>query len=417
MSVRGCSGMDSIKRANHRWPHAGGQTADSERTGQARRYGLSSAARIANGAQPFERRLQESHPDEHDAPDSEPNSTPPMPIQKFFAGLDIGGTTIKAALVDQNANQIGPLVEVRSLVKEGYQKTFEQLDAAIDQLCQNAKVARDAVGGIGLDVPAPSSNGVIWGRANLGDDWVGTDIRNNYSSRSGVPVFMTNDCNAAAVGEYALRKMHVGSLLLVAPGTGLGGGFVLPGGRCYEGMNGLALELGHVTVPFREDDGSLPQCSCGLTGCLEAWVSLMALRRRLALELIKPEWKNHALNTIAIPVEEKAFKLRDLASAGDALARKLFRQQGNILGYALGDIVRSFDPGLVVIGGGLAESDFRDDFMGWVHEGFAERAWPAYIQSPIDPSHKTTRFEWANGGDGAAAIGMAYTAHELYSRP
>lgn len=339
-----------------------------------------------------------------------------MPQAQFFAGLDIGGTTIKAALVDQNAVQTGPLVEVRSHVKEGYRKTFEQLDAAIAMLCENAGITRDVIAGIGLDVPAPSSNGVIWGRANLGEDWVGTDIRREYSDRAGVPVFMTNDCNAAALGEYAIRKMHIGSLLLVAPGTGLGGGFVLPGGRCYEGMNGLALELGHVTVPFREDDGSLPACSCGLTGCLEAWVSLMALRRRLALELAKPEWANHPLNADPLPVEEKAFKLRDLASGGDALARQLFRQQGNILGYALADIVRAFDPGLVVIGGGLAEADFRDEFMNWVREGFVERAWPVYIQSPVDPAHKTTLFEWAVGGDGAACIGMAYTAHELFSK-
>lgn len=339
-----------------------------------------------------------------------------MPQPRFFAGLDIGGTTVKAVLVNQDVEQAGPLVEVRSLVKEGYRKTFDQLDAAIAMLCEQAGISRDAIGGIGVDVPAPSSNGVIWSRANLGDDWVGTDIRKGYSERAGVPVFVTNDCNAAAVGEYAIRKMHVGSLLLVAPGTGLGGGFVLPGGRSYEGINGLALELGHISVPFREDDGSLPACSCGLTGCLEAWVSLVALRRRLGLELTKPEWADHPLNADPHPVEEKAFKLRDLASGGDALARRLFRQQGNILGYALGDIVRSFDPGLVVIGGGLAEADFRDEFMDWVREGFVERAWPAYIQSPIDPTHKTTRFEWATGGDGAACIGMAYTAHELFGQ-
>lgn len=337
-----------------------------------------------------------------------------MPEPKFFAGLDIGGTTIKAVLVDSKAEQVGPLIEVRSHVKDGYHSTFDQLDVAISMLCKNAGITREAIGGIGLDVPAPSSNGVIWSRANLGDDWVGTDIRQEYSARAGVPVFVTNDCNAAALGEYAIRKMHKGSLLLVAPGTGLGGGFVLPGGRCYEGINGLALELGHISVPFHEEDGSLPACSCGLTGCLEAWVSLVALRRRIGLELEKPEWADHPLNADPLPVEEKAFKLRDLASAGDALSRQLFRQQGNILGYALGDIVRSFDPGLVVIGGGLAEADFRDEFMDWVREGFVERAWPAYIQSPIDPDHKTTLFEWATGGDGAASIGMAYTAHEMF---
>ena len=199
----------------------------------------------------------------------------------YFAGLDIGGTTVKAILVDSQGQQAGTLVEVRSLVKDGYAATFGQLEVAIEQLAAGACVERGAIAGIGLDVPAPSSDGVIWGRANLGDDWVGTDIRGLLSARLGVPVYMTNDGNAAAVGEYALRKDHSSSLMLVAPGTGLGGGLVLPGGRCYEGVNGMALEVGHVSVPFREDDGSLPTCSCGLTGCSEAWVSLVALRRNL----------------------------------------------------------------------------------------------------------------------------------------
>lgn len=332
----------------------------------------------------------------------------------FYAGLDIGGTTVKAVLVNHLAEQAGPLTEVRSHVKDGYEATFAQLDSALDQLAAGAGIERSAIAGIGLDVPAPSSDGVIWGRANLGADWVGTDIRGKLSARTGVPVFMTNDGNAAALGEYALRRKHFGSLMLVAPGTGLGGGLVLPGGRSYEGANGMALEVGHVSVPFREDDGELPVCSCGLKGCTEAWVSLVALRRRLGLELAKPQWTSHPLNEGAVPVEEKAFRLREFAEKGDALAVQIFKQQGFILGYAIADLVRVFDPGLVVIGGGLAETSFRDQYMEWIAEGFADRAWPVYLRSPLDPEKVTTQFEWAIGGDAAAAIGMAYTAQELF---
>lgn len=332
----------------------------------------------------------------------------------YFAGLDIGGTTVKAVLVDASAEQIGPLVEVRSQVKDGYEATFGQLENALDQLAAAAGIECSRIGGIGLDVPAPSSNGVIWGRANLGDDWVGTDIRGRLSERVGVPVFMTNDGNAAAVGEYAMRKDHTSSLMLVAPGTGLGGGLVLPGGRVYEGVNGLALEVGHVSVPFREDDGSLPVCSCGLTGCSEAWVSLMALRRRVGLELAKPQWADHPLNHGEATIEEKAFRLREFAEAGDELAVSIFKQQGFILGFMIADLVRVFDPGLVVIGGGLAETSFRDQYMAWLEEGFAERAWAVYRFSPLEPDKQTTRFEWATGGDAAAAIGMAYAARELF---
>ena len=338
-----------------------------------------------------------------------------MPNPKHFVGLDIGGSTIKSVIINSTGEQVGGIVEVKSLVKNGYEATFGQLDAAIAELCANAGITSEDIGGIGLDVPAPSSNGVIWGRANLGEDWVGTDICAKLTERTGIPVTMTNDCNAAAVGEYAIRNKHLGGLLLVAPGTGLGGGFVLPGGQLYEGANGLALEVGHISVPFREDDGSLPACTCGLTGCMEAWVSLVALRRRLAIELAKPQWEFHDLNNELGTIEEKAFQLRTLAENGDALAISLFRQQGHILGYGIADLVRVFDPGLVVLGGGLAEAKFRDQFMEWLKEGFNDRAWSVYRHSPIEPEKATTVFEWAAGGDAAASIGMAYTARELFA--
>jgi glucokinase len=335
-------------------------------------------------------------------------------VTSYYAGLDIGGTTIKSILINDSGDQVGDMVEVSSRVQDGFEATFTQLELALDALAHGALTQRDAICGIGLDVPAPSSDGVIWGRANLAADWVGCNIRDRFSDLVGSPVYMTNDGNAAALGEYAMRRKHHGGLLCVAPGTGLGGGLVLPGGRAYEGANGLALEVGHISVPHREDDGELPMCSCGLLGCAEAWVSLMALRRRLALELAKPKWSQHPLATDQTSIEEKAFRLRDFASAGDPLAAQLFKQQGLVLGHAVADLVRVFDPGLVVIGGGLAEATFRDQYLEWVLEGFDSRAWPMYRYSPLDATQRTTRFEWATGGDSVAALGMAFTARELF---
>lgn len=333
----------------------------------------------------------------------------------YFAGLDIGGTTVKSVLIDAEGDPVGDMVEVRSLVTKGYEATFVQLEAAMDQLIGTAGIRRDQIAGVGLDVPAPSSEGVIWAQANLAPDWVGTNVRDLFSKRiGGVPVCMMNDGNAAAVGEFAVRKNYLGSLLLAAPGTGLGGGFVLPGGRAWEGANGLALEVGHISIPHREEDGTLPRCSCGKHGCLEAWVSLVALRRRLTIELAKPEHAAHPLND-GSPVEERAFRLRDFAENGDPLATALFRQQGNLLGYGLADLVRVFDPGLVVIGGGLAETGFREQYLEWVREGFRERAWPVYLKSPLDPSVTTTRFEWAAGGDSAAALGVAFSTRDRFA--
>lgn len=333
----------------------------------------------------------------------------------YFAGLDIGGTTVKAILLDEAGDRVGDLVEVESRVKEGYESTFGQLEVALEQLTSPFGISARQIRGIGLDVPAPSSDGVIWARANLAANWVGANIRDLFSHRLDIPVYMTNDGNAAALGEYAVRKQHEGGLLLIAPGTGLGGGLVLPGGRAYEGQNGLALEVGHVSVPHREESGELPLCSCGLCGCLEAWVSLVALRRRLGVELAKPENAAHPLNDKST-LEEKAFRLREFATKGDKLAIALFRQQAQILGYGLADLVRVFDPGLVVISGGLAEMNgFRDDYLGWVREGFEERSWPVYLRSPMAPEKETTRLEWAIAGDSAAALGVAFSARQRFA--
>ncbi len=253
---------------------------------------------------------------------------------RYYAGLDIGGTSVKAVLLHREADRAGAVVEVDSHVKDGYQATFSQLEVALDQLAAAAGISRSQVAAVGLDIPAASSKGVIWERANLGDDWVCTDVRSALAERLGVPVTTTNDCNAAAMGEYVLRK-HSGCLMLVAPGTGLGGGLILEDGRIYEGANGLALEVGHASVPFREEDGTLPDCTCGQKGCAEAWVSLLALRRRLSIELAKPQWAAHPLQDPALDIARKAYRLRDHAARGDELAVSIFKQQARILGYVL----------------------------------------------------------------------------------
>ncbi len=139
---------------------------------------------------------------------------------KYFVGLDIGGTTVKSMLIDADGAQVGDIQEIRSHVKEGYRKTFEQLDESLRLLSEANKVELNDIVGIGLDVPAPCNNGVIWGRANLSEDWVGTDICGEYSEQVGKPVYMTNDGNAAAFGEWlpsgspgrpALRRSRNGS--------------------------------------------------------------------------------------------------------------------------------------------------------------------------------------------------------------
>ena len=175
----------------------------------------------------------------------------------------------------------------------------------------------------------------------------------------------------------------------------------------YEGTTGLALEVSDITVPFEEDDGSVPADALGRERCLEAWVSLVGLRRTLQIKLSQPKNASHPLNLESSTIVEKAFKLRNYAEKGDPLAVEIFKRQANILGYGLADLTSLFDPGLIVIGGGLAETSFRDWYLEAVEEGFHKRAAPFYRFSPIPPYQKTTTFEWAIGGDKSAAYGAA----------
>lgn len=333
-------------------------------------------------------------------------------MSKYFAGLDIGGTTVKSMLVDEAGKQVGKMVEIRSHVKEGFRRTFAQLEESMRLLGEQNGVTQDSIAAVGLDVPAPCSKGVIWGKANLSDDWVGADICAELADEIGKPVVMMNDGNAAAYGEWLLRDNKDSGLLFVAPGTGLGGGLVLPGGIPYEGTYGLAMEVSDITIPF-DENGQIPADATGRERCLEAWVSLVAIRRQLQIELSKDENQEHPLAKADSPIEEKALQLRDYAEKGDALALEIFQKQAHILGYGLGDLVSILDPGLIVIGGGLAETGFRDWYLDAVKHGFDNRAAPFYKRRPIPPHDPTTTFEWAIGGDSSAAFGVARKAMDL----
>ena len=244
-----------------------------------------------------------------------------------------------------------------------------------------------------MDVPAPSCDGVIWGQANLNKDWVGVNVRDAFAKSIGKKkVFMTNDGSAAAYGEFALRRRKIKGMLFCAPGTGLAGGLILENGDIYEGCNGLALEIGHVSSPFRED-GKLPKCGCGKEGCVEANVSLVALRRQLAAKLKLAKHKNHPLNKEnASASRAKAFKLRDLADAGDRLALELFDHQGFVLGYALGDQAHELNPEVIVVGGGLSEAGFRETFMDSIKRGYAETRTALLPEEPAETARADHHF-------------------------
>ena len=136
----------------------------------------------------------------------------------YYAGLDIGGTTIKAMLVDSAGKQVGNIVEVRSLAGKGHRKTFGQLKKALASLCKNAKITEKAVGAIGLDVPAPCSDGVIWDKANMAADWLGVNVRDTFAKASEI---LTGGTPLRSV-DFSDRELeHLKPLFLISKGSSI----------------------------------------------------------------------------------------------------------------------------------------------------------------------------------------------------
>jgi len=214
----------------------------------------------------------------------------------------------------------------------------------------------DAVGGIdkikGIGVGAPNGNyytGNIEFAPNL--PWKGViPFATLMSEKFGIPAALTNDANAAAVGEMtygAARGMK--DFIMITLGTGVGSGIVIDGKVVY-GHDGFAGELGHVNV--MRNNGRL--CGCGRSGCLEAYASATGVARS-AREILETNTKDSLLRNI--PVEDITSKdVFDAAMQGDEVAKEIFSFTGKILGEAFSDFVAFSAPEAIILFGGLSKA-------------------------------------------------------------
>jgi len=289
------------------------------------------------------------------------------------AGLDVGGSTINATLLD-SAGQfiVAEMAESPSLVREGPDKAIESLVRSLDDVLKITGTPRRAVLAVGLDTPGPvTSDGVISskGATNFANpEWRGFDVRTALEDRLGIHVVFNNDANAAAL--YAHHK-HFGpelagqrSSVSVIVGTGLGGG-VVESGKVIRGAAGMAGELGHIWLPM---DGLLapgqpmPICNCGLPGDAESIASLTAIEKNL-LPYWLTQYPGHEL--ARQPASAAARLVRAYGEAGDQLALSIFEQQAMAIGRLLTIAANFTDPHVYLLGGGVVEAApaFRDWFI------------------------------------------------------
>lgn len=266
----------------------------------------------------------------------------------FVVGIDIGGTNTVFGIVDARGTVLASssIKTQKHAVLDDY---IEELYQALSTLLKDNGVA-DKIKGIGVGAPnAIYFTGTIEHAPNL--PWKGViPFADILSSKFGVPVSITNDANAAAIGEMtygAARGMR--DFIMVTLGTGVGGGVVSNGSLVY-GHDGCAGELGHLIV--RRNNGRL--CGCGNTGCLEAYCSATGVART-AREFLESRKDASLLRDMA-PEDITSKDVYDAAVSGDQMALDIFKFTGEILGEALADFVKVTSPEAIIVFGGLAKS-------------------------------------------------------------
>jgi glucokinase len=286
---------------------------------------------------------------------------------RYGVGVDIGGTKIRAALVAGNGDVLRKLdiPTDPELGADGAGDAVGLLLAAVDQ---KPEAIGAAVAGF-ID-----QSGRIAFAPNL--RYSNPEIGPVLSRRFGLPVVVVNDANAAAWAEHRCGAgRDVGNMIMLTVGTGIGGGAIVEG-RLYTGSRGFAAEFGHVPV---SPDG--PVCACGASGCLEAVASGTALGRTARQQI-----KDHPGSLLmdmagGDPRKITGAMVGKAAGSGDRFARELLRDIGVWLGIGLTGLAKAFDPGRVVVGGGVAEVGpfFLDAAVQEMARRFAGQVAPPHV--------------------------------------
>ncbi len=296
-------------------------------------------------------------------------------MKKLAIGIDIGGINTAFGLVDEKGD-----LYAESVISTKKYPYFEDYPAYVADLCEALHTMADSVSFeyelAGIGVGAPNANyhlGTIETPANLwkyrpeesGCDearrifHLADDIARSFP---GTKVLMTNDANAATIGEMVYGNARgMKDFVVVTLGTGLGSGFVANGEMIY-GHDGFAGELGHVIV-----DHNGRQCGCGRRGCLETYVSATGIKRT-AFELMAVMTEPSELREIAFQ-DFDASMISTAAAHNDPIALEAFRRTGEMLGRALADIVTITSPEAIILFGGLAKAGkFLFDPTQWYME-------------------------------------------------
>ena len=269
----------------------------------------------------------------------------------YVVGVDLGGTNVRAAVVDKSGKIVGE-GRIDSRAMDGLDITIGQTITAIRMAIDNSPVDIKNIAGVGMGVPGThkSEEGIVVWSPNF-KDWNGVQLLAPIKENLGMHVYMGNDANVAALGEYAFGAGQGAKVMMMFTlGTGIGSGLVIDG-KSYIGVTETAPEMGHSIILA---DG--PRCSCGRYGCVEA------LARRDAI-IDRAARKAH-LGRYTSLLEKSGHDLRyitpamiaEAASEGDEVALETLEETGYYLGIAVSNAINILNPDKIVIGGGIAQA-------------------------------------------------------------
>lgn len=278
----------------------------------------------------------------------------------MYIGIDIGGTTIKAGLVDKKCNIIIK-DSIPTRARESYELFVDDIVEFSKKITADAGYTMADIESIGVGCPGSvdDKNGIITYANNLNLEFapLGKDI----SEKIGLPVYLGNDANCAALGEFfALGDETLQNFVAITLGTGVGGGIVI-NRRIYTGFNGAAGELGHIILKA----GGEP-CTCGRDGCWEAYASATALIRETERAA-----EAHPTSLLSEMILENGGKANgkipfDAAKQGDKVAENVVNNYIQAVSEGIVDVINIFQPEALVIGGGISKQG--DSFLNAVRD-------------------------------------------------
>ncbi|ADL53435.1 ROK family protein [Clostridium cellulovorans] len=264
--------------------------------------------------------------------------------KKYVIGIDLGGTKISGALATVEGDIISQYT-VPTKASEGELPVLGRIIETIEKVLEEGKAVVEEVKSIGIGSPGPldTKTGVIITTPNL--PFKNFKLVQPIVEKFGIPTYLDNDANAAAIGEYVFGAgKGTENMVFITVSTGIGGGAII-NGKAFRGSTSNALEVGHMTL---EQDG--PICGCGNHGCAEALASGTAIGKR-AKEAVTQGLKTSLANY----ENPGSYEVFQEAAKGDDVAKEILDKALTYLGICVGNVITSFDPEMVIIGGGVSQ--------------------------------------------------------------